>query len=66
MLILKGEITWEPRECFVDDDNTENDIFQDYNKAHPIKQRKRKNSDSQPPALGKKARTTKKNTNNTQ
>lgn len=37
-----GELTWEPRSSFVDADDTENDIFADYNQAHPIKARKRK------------------------
>jgi len=41
-LPLEGEVTWEPRECFVDADGTENDIFQDYNTQHPIKQNKKR------------------------
>jgi len=39
-----GEETWEPKESFVDVDGCENDIFKDYNTAHPIKMAKRKNS----------------------
>jgi len=42
-----GEETWEPRECFEDDDGTVNDIFLQFNKINPISNRKRKKSSSQ-------------------
>jgi len=43
-----GEYTWEPKESFIDEDGTENDIYKDYNAAHPIKtNRKRKEPSSE-------------------
>jgi len=36
-----GDLTWEPRSSFVDDDGIENDIFKDFNDQHPHKNTKK-------------------------
>ena len=55
-MVIAGRPSWEPREHFIDRDGTINDIFQDYEKAHPLNQvrnkQKRKNNNT-----GKKRKT---------
>ena len=64
LLTCQGSITWEPQQSFVDADGTENDIFKDYQIAHPIK--KRKNNDFNKPRKSRKTETTKTPTASTQ
>jgi hypothetical protein len=57
---LIGEITWEPKISFIEIDGTENDIFKNYNDAHPIA-KKRKRLNSQQPELPTNAKKHKAN-----
>jgi len=47
MFLFIGEITWEPKNSFIDEDGTENDIFKDYNTAHLIKKKRKASTSSQ-------------------
>lgn len=38
----RNPITWEPRESFIDEDGTINDIFETYEKVHPISNSKKR------------------------
>ena len=40
--MVVGEATWEKKNCFIDEDGTENDIFSVYNSKHPMKQPKKR------------------------
>lgn len=57
ILNVKGEITWEPKSCFIDDNGIENDIFKAYNTSHPIRKQQPKN---QPKATSQSQPITKK------
>jgi len=50
----KGETTWEPKESFIDEDGTKNDIYQKYNYIHPIKQTKKRKRESKKSNSSKK------------